>query len=81
MLTQDTVEKDKKPTTVPNPDYATWLSRDQIVRSYILNGLSPEIMTHVLRFEHTAPVWKAIESMFASVIPSKITNLRLPLQT
>jgi hypothetical protein len=78
-LSQAHADKEKEPEDVPNPAYATWLARDQIVLSYILNGLSPEIMTHVLRFEHTNPTWKAIEAMFASVSQSKITNLRVAL--
>jgi hypothetical protein len=79
LLPQASADKEKEPSFVPNPEYATWLVRDQIVLSYLLNGLSPEIMTHVLRHEHTAAVWKAIESMFASVSQSKITNLRVAL--
>jgi hypothetical protein len=67
MLVQPAAGKDNEPMLIPNPDYANWLARDQIVISYILNALSPEIMTHVLRFEHTTPAWKEIESMFASV--------------
>jgi hypothetical protein len=36
----------------PNPDYASWLSRGQIVLSYLLQSLSCEIMPHVHRIEH-----------------------------
>jgi hypothetical protein len=82
MLVVAPADKEKESaesTMVPNPAYATWLARDQTVMSYILNGLSPEIMTHVLRLEHTAAVWKEIESMFASVSQSKITNLRVAI--
>jgi hypothetical protein len=32
-------------------------------------------MMHVLRLEHSTAVWKAIDSMFASVSQSRITNL------
>jgi hypothetical protein len=68
-------DKDKEPTVVPNPDYATWLAQDQIVLQYIFQSLSPEIMTHVFRLEHSTAVWKVIDSMFASVSQSRITNL------
>jgi hypothetical protein len=74
-LVKAAADKDKEPTAVPNPDYATWLAQDQIVLQYIFQSLSPEIMTHVLRLEHSTAVWKAIDSMFASVSQSQITNL------
>ena len=34
---------------------------------------------HVLRLEHAATVWKAVENMFASQSRSKVTNLRIAL--
>jgi hypothetical protein len=37
----DKEKESTESTMVPNPAYATWLARDQIVLSYILNGLSP----------------------------------------
>ncbi|KAK1615321.1 hypothetical protein QYE76_020838 [Lolium multiflorum] len=71
--------KDKTPKMVPNPEYGSWLSRDQTVLSYLLKSLSKEILTHVLRIEHTIGVWCAVEEMFASQNQSKITNLRIDL--
>jgi hypothetical protein len=50
----------------PNPAYAFWLSRDQIILSYLLQSLSREILPHVHRTEHIAGVWQAIEEMFAT---------------
>ncbi|KAK1664303.1 hypothetical protein QYE76_052462 [Lolium multiflorum] len=72
-------DKEKGPLMVSNPEYESWLERDQQVLSYILNSLSKEILMHVLRMEHAAEVWKAVEQMFASQSISKITNLRIAL--
>jgi hypothetical protein len=38
-------------------------------------------MTHVHWLEHSSAVWKALETMFASISQSKITNLRVALAT
>jgi hypothetical protein len=70
---------DADKTSAPNPAYATWLGRDQLVLAYLLNSFSPEILQHVLRLEHAADVWAAVEAMFASQSRSKVTNLRIAL--
>jgi hypothetical protein len=40
-----------------NPAYASWLSCDLIVLSYLLQSLSRKILPHVHRIEPTAGVW------------------------
>jgi hypothetical protein len=40
-----------------NPEYVTWLSRDQIVLSYLLQSLSQEVLPHVHRIESATGVW------------------------
>jgi hypothetical protein len=57
---------DKPAKTASNLEYENWISRDQIVLSYLLQSLSSEVRPHVQRIEHTAGVWQAIEEMFAS---------------
>ncbi|KAK1610568.1 hypothetical protein QYE76_034241 [Lolium multiflorum] len=73
-------EKEKEQTMVSNPAYSSWLARDQKVLSYLLNSLSKEILMHVLRMEHTADVWKAVEEMFASQSISKSYDQRKEMQ-
>ncbi|XP_071678482.1 uncharacterized protein [Lolium perenne] len=63
----------------PNPAYAAWLSRDQLVLSYLLQSLSREILPHVHRITSAAGVWKAIEEMFAAQSEAKINNLLVSL--
>jgi hypothetical protein len=79
MMAAANPDKEKEPLMVPNPEYRTWLSRDQKVLGYFLKSLSKEVLMHVLRMEHAAEVWKAVESMFASQSLSKVTNLRIAL--
>jgi hypothetical protein len=63
----------------PNPAYAAWLSRDQLVLSYLLQSLSREILPHVHRITSAAGVWKAIEEMFAAQSEAKINKLLISL--
>ncbi|KAK1620332.1 hypothetical protein QYE76_025849 [Lolium multiflorum] len=74
-------DADKSAKSVPNPAYATWLARDQMVLSYLLGSISPGVMPHIMRLEHAAGVWKVLETMFASQSQSKITNLRIAMAT
>jgi hypothetical protein len=62
-----------------NPDYAAWLSRDQIVLSYLFQSLSREILPHVHRLESSAGVWRAIDEMIAAQSEAKVTNLLIAL--
>jgi hypothetical protein len=61
LVAVENPKKEKEQTMVSNPAYSSWLARDQNVLSYLLNSLSKEILMHVLRMEHTADVWKAVE--------------------
>ena len=38
-------EDDKKEPPVPNPDYATWVAKDQTVLNFLLSNLSKEILS------------------------------------
>jgi hypothetical protein len=63
-----------------NPEYAAWISRDQIVLSYLLQSLHPkEVLPHVHRIVTSAGVWRAIEEMFAAQSEAKVTNLLVAL--
>jgi hypothetical protein len=56
FIPKENLDKDKDPIMVLNPEYVTWLARDQKVLSYLVNSLSKEILMHVLRLEHAADV-------------------------
>jgi hypothetical protein len=47
-------DADKNKSVVPNPSYTAWLARDQVVLRFLLNSLSPEILSHMLGLESTA---------------------------
>jgi hypothetical protein len=62
-----------------NPVYADWLSRDQLVLSYLLQSLSLEVLPHVHRIESAHGVWAAVEEMFAAQSEAKVDNLLVAL--
>jgi hypothetical protein len=49
-----------------NPDYVTWVARDQFVKGWLNNSISPDILAHVLDTETTDETWATISAMFKS---------------
>ncbi|KAK1613760.1 hypothetical protein QYE76_019277 [Lolium multiflorum] len=70
---------DKEKVPVENPAYVAWIGRDQQALRYLLNSLSPDILSHVLGAETTAAAWKTIDNMFKTSARSKVQHLRSEL--
>jgi hypothetical protein len=68
-----------KKITIPNPDYATWIARDQFVQGWINESLSPDILAHILDKTSTAETWATISAMFASASKAKASHVRTAL--
>ncbi|XP_071678218.1 uncharacterized protein [Lolium perenne] len=77
----ETLEEDenKKLIEVPNPAYDTWIARDQQVLRFLLNSLSPNILSHVLSAESSAEAWSMIDGMFKTAARSKTQHLQSQL--
>jgi hypothetical protein len=73
------IEKDGKTTYVPNPAYDTWLTRDQLVLTYLLGAISPEILAQCVDLEHAADVWDLVNGLFVSRTKANVTHLRAAL--
>jgi hypothetical protein len=74
-----TVEVDDtngKKVHVDNPAYLAWIARDQQVLRFLLNSLSPEILSHVLGMDTTAMAWSTINAMFKTASRTKAQHLR-----
>ncbi|KAK1630653.1 hypothetical protein QYE76_004968 [Lolium multiflorum] len=69
-------DTDGKKVQVDNPAYLTWIARDQQVLRFLLNSLSPEILSHVLGMDTTAMAWSAINAMFKTASRTKAQHLR-----
>ncbi|XP_066385230.1 uncharacterized protein [Miscanthus floridulus] len=71
---------DKKGDMEANPDYESWVAKDQTVLSFLLTSLSKEISEQVPTTVVTAKqAWDAIEAMFASQSRARIISTRMAL--
>jgi hypothetical protein len=57
---------DPKEPPILNPEYETWVAKDQQVLSYLLASLSKEILGQISTEVTASAAWAAIEAMFAS---------------
>ncbi|KAK1679020.1 hypothetical protein QYE76_039868 [Lolium multiflorum] len=69
-------DSEKNKSKVPNPAYIEWMARDQQVLRFLLNTLSPEILSHLLDVTSTAEAWTAIGAMFKTASRTKAQHLR-----
>jgi hypothetical protein len=76
VKTMEIEDKDNKKVIVENPEYATWFTRDQQVLRFLLNSVSPEILTHVTGLDSAAEVWGALKELVSSQSRSRIQSLR-----
>ena len=72
---------DKPTEVIPNPEYATWFTKDQQVLNYLLSSLSREIMSQVTTTTTAAATWAAIEGMFAAQSRARMINTCMTLAT
>jgi hypothetical protein len=68
-------DSNKQTIQVENPSYVTWIAKDQLVLCFLLNFLSPEILSHVLDMDTTASTWTAVNSMFKAASRTKAQHL------
>jgi hypothetical protein len=73
------LDDDKKEISIPNPDYDSWLARDQTVLSFLTKGLNQDILAQVLGVEHARDLCTAIEELFSSQSRSRVNMLRVKL--
>jgi hypothetical protein len=74
--TVEVEDAEKKKITVENLAYIGWLARDQQVLRFLLNTLSPDILSHLLDVSSTAEAWSAINAMFRTASRTKAQHLR-----
>ncbi|XP_022683926.1 uncharacterized protein LOC105914785 [Setaria italica] len=72
---------DGKKKEVSNPEYDSWVSKDQQLLSYLLNSITREVLAGVATMTTSAEAWKALEVMFAAQSRARVTNLRMQLAT
>ncbi|WVZ95461.1 hypothetical protein U9M48_041224 [Paspalum notatum var. saurae] len=75
------VQKEKDAQTMPNPDYDSWLAKDQQLLSYLVNSITKEVLPQVASATSASGAWKALEGMFSASSKARVTNLRMQLST
>jgi len=68
-------------STIPNPLYDIWETRDNLILSCINSSLSDELLTQVAHYSISAEVWMALSSAFASQSRVKAEHVRSELST
>ena len=57
---------EKKKEKVPNPEYVSWLAKDQQLLGYLINSLGKDVLAQVATIESAAQLWEALEKMFSA---------------
>ena len=66
-------------TTIVNPDFLIWKSKENALLTFISSTLSPSVLTLTVGCATTIEVWKVLENRFSSVSRSHIMNLKSEL--
>jgi hypothetical protein len=74
----ETEDINKKKVTIKNTEYASWISRDQLVLRWILNSLSPDVLAHVAGLETSTDTWAA-NAHVSSTSKTRVQQLRSAL--
>jgi hypothetical protein len=65
----------------PNPEYARWVSRDQVVLGYLFSSLTREVLMGVTTLTTSTDVWRTLDGMYATRTRARSVNTRIALAT
>ena len=63
-------------TTIVNPDFLVWKSKEKTLLTFISSTLSPFILALIVGCVAAMEVWKVLENRFSSISRSHIMNLK-----
>ena len=63
-------------TTVVNPDYLVWKSKEKALLTFVSSTLSPSILALTVGCSSVLEVWKVLENRFSSISRSYVMNLK-----
>ena len=66
-------------TTIVNPDFLIWKSKEKALLTFISSTLSPSVLALTVGCASAIEVWKVLENRFSSVSRSHIMNLKSEL--
>lgn len=64
-----------------NPDFISWIRRDQFLMSWMLSSISESMLGNITRCATARDVWLVLEGLFQSQSKARIMQLKLQLQT
>jgi hypothetical protein len=76
-----TIKNGDSVTSMANPEFIKWCTRDRALLSYLLSSLTREVLMGVTSHTSSAAVWAALEEMFSSHTHAQTVNLRIALAT
>ena len=63
-------------TSVLNPDYHIWKSKERALITFISSTLTPSVLAITVGYFFAREVWKVLESRFSSISRSHVMNLK-----
>jgi hypothetical protein len=60
------IEKDAKKQIIANPEYDSWMAKDQHVLGYLFNSLRKEVLAQVATLETASAAWLPLERMYSA---------------
>jgi hypothetical protein len=65
--------REQEKITIPNPSYDTWIVKDQMVVSFLVNSLSDDVLSHVFGLQHAGE--KALTDLYIMQSKSRLSYL------
>jgi hypothetical protein len=66
---------------LPNPEFYTWHTQDQMILSALISSLSETVLAHVVKCTTSRAVWLCLERMFTSQSRARSMQLHHQLST
>jgi hypothetical protein len=66
---------------VPNPEFYTWHTQDQMILSALISSLSETVLAHVVKCTTSRAVWLCLERMFTSQSRARSMQIHHQLST
>ena len=63
-------------TSVLNPDYLIWKSKEKSLLTFISSTLTPSVLAITVGCSSAQEVWKVLENRFSSISRSHVMNLK-----
>ena len=63
-------------TTILNPDYLTWKSKENALLTFISSTLTPLVLALTVGSSSALEVWRVLENRFSSISRSHVMNLK-----